>query len=584
MSPSHSIAALEVVSHVGRAHEHHISDAERTYVARRQSQKPILMNPIAENILNIIQNANITSNTLNNIKNNQSIHNFSNNYSCNNNNNLDISSACSGGESLTESANFDSLEDFYYKSVEMKVLEGIQNIVKSNADKLNSLTHEEFYYLTDISVRMGFEFVARLLIEYGHLEVSVLYNLDAWREGKSKKIQYGEQIKYKEQIDRNPTQKDTDKRETLTTLTFEKRNSTAIRRSESDISLHQELVGLQFISSNSDKINNSEYDRYGFRKHKKPNCVLNWNHVLDLKQESRIAKWKKMLKWKYPISDKTILGYYRRRKWKSRVQKGIPYLIRADCWKKMLPIDQLRHSNPGEYNRLLEIPPHPKNTKIIDCDVMRQSRDHYFFEEKFSNEMISLFNILRAYSVYDSEIGYCQGMCSIAATLLIILKDEEDSFWAFVHIMNSPLHKMRDVFLPSFPLLRESFWIHDRILDQDLSRLKKHFDTLSITSEFYSTKNYMTCFLDLFEFDTAIIIFDNFLMCGRRILFSFSRSILQLLSHELTQSSFEIILPKLQHLDTVEMDMQSLILHKRIKNSRFLELQKHYKIHKSKNS
>ena len=48
---------------------------------------------------------------------------------------------------------------------------------------------------------------------------------------------------------------------------------------------------------------------------------------------------------------------------------------------------------------------------------------------------VMLFHVLAAYSVYNSEIGYCQGMSQIAALLLMYLNDEEDAFWGLSQLM-----------------------------------------------------------------------------------------------------------------------------------------------------
>lgn len=65
----------------------------------------------------------------------------------------------------------------------------------------------------------------------------------------------------------------------------------------------------------------------------------------------------------------------------------------------------------------------------IDLDVNRTYRDHIMFRERYGLKQQALFNILGAYSVYNREIGYCQGMSQIAALLLMYL-NEEDAFWA----------------------------------------------------------------------------------------------------------------------------------------------------------
>lgn len=39
-----------------------------------------------------------------------------------------------------------------------------------------------------------------------------------------------------------------------------------------------------------------------------------------------------------------------------------------------------------------------------------------------------MFYVLAAYSMYNMEVGYCQGM-SVLAGLLLLYMDEEDAFW-----------------------------------------------------------------------------------------------------------------------------------------------------------
>lgn len=46
-----------------------------------------------------------------------------------------------------------------------------------------------------------------------------------------------------------------------------------------------------------------------------------------------------------------------------------------------------------------------------------------------------------AYSVYNQEVGYCQGMSQIAALLLMYM-DEEDAFWALSALMADTKYAM----------------------------------------------------------------------------------------------------------------------------------------------
>ena len=43
---------------------------------------------------------------------------------------------------------------------------------------------------------------------------------------------------------------------------------------------------------------------------------------------------------------------------------------------------------------------------------------------RFSCRQQALFHVLAAYSMYNTEVGYCQGMSQIAALLLMYMNEE----------------------------------------------------------------------------------------------------------------------------------------------------------------
>ena len=52
-----------------------------------------------------------------------------------------------------------------------------------------------------------------------------------------------------------------------------------------------------------------------------------------------------------------------------------------------------------------------------------------------------LFHVLAAYSMYNTEVGYCQGMSQIAALLLMYM-NEEDAFWGMSALLTDRKHAM----------------------------------------------------------------------------------------------------------------------------------------------
>ena len=84
----------------------------------------------------------------------------------------------------------------------------------------------------------------------------------------------------------------------------------------------------------------------------------------------------------------------------------------------------------------------------------------------------SLFNSLKAYSVYNQKVGYCQGMGFIMAMFLLYMT-EEDAFFLLAQLINK--HDMSGLFEPGFPALIQCFYVHDQLLRATLPALATHF-------------------------------------------------------------------------------------------------------------
>jgi len=63
------------------------------------------------------------------------------------------------------------------------------------------------------------------------------------------------------------------------------------------------------------------------------------------------------------------------------------------------------------------------DSEQIEKDIHRTFPRHIFFSEIGKGQM-ALFNVLKAYSVYNKAIGYCQGMGFISALLLMYMPEE----------------------------------------------------------------------------------------------------------------------------------------------------------------
>lgn len=138
----------------------------------------------------------------------------------------------------------------------------------------------------------------------------------------------------------------------------------------------------------------------------------NNNHERDFEISLiREKKWLAMLKhWDRSTTQEKI---------KRRIFKGIPNKFRLDVWTHLLRIDEKVQQNTGVYKEMLKLArEYGTETRQIDFDVNRQFREHINYYERYSPKQKSLFNVLIAYSMYNIELGYCQGISCVAAVLL----------------------------------------------------------------------------------------------------------------------------------------------------------------------
>lgn len=65
---------------------------------------------------------------------------------------------------------------------------------------------------------------------------------------------------------------------------------------------------------------------------------------------------------------------------------------------------------------------------VIQRDIARTFPAHDFFREAGGLGQDSLLRMARAYAVYDHEVGYCQGLSFLAATLLLHVSKAAETF------------------------------------------------------------------------------------------------------------------------------------------------------------
>jgi hypothetical protein len=105
----------------------------------------------------------------------------------------------------------------------------------------------------------------------------------------------------------------------------------------------------------------------------------------------------------------------------------------------------------------------------VNIDVQR-SFTNLKDAKEFDQEILK--ELLKAYSMYDAEISYCQGMNYSMGLLYLYLGDPNVAFRAFQKTMDT---KLRILFENEFSTLKKYFFKFTRILELFLPDLAAHF-------------------------------------------------------------------------------------------------------------
>ncbi|NXJ60070.1 US6NL protein, partial [Rostratula benghalensis] len=256
----------------------------------------------------------------------------------------------------------------------------------------------------------------------------------------------------------------------------------------------------------------------------------------------RTTKWLKMLKsWeKYKNSEK----FHR------RIYKGIPLQFRGQVWSLLLDVPKMKEEMKDFYTKLkCQARGSSPDIRQIDLDVNRTYRDHIMFRDRYGVKQQSLFHVLAAYSIYNTEVGYCQGMSQITALLLMYM-NEEDAFWALVKLLSGPKHAMHGrEFHVTYYILAFNLPYSTRryLLFMSIFNLLHLLqDSQDMSTSFYTTKWFFQCFLDRTPFTLSLRIWDIYILEGERILTAMSYTILKLHRKHLMKLQMEELVEFLQ--------------------------------------
>ncbi|XP_040821978.1 TBC1 domain family member 1 isoform X2 [Ochotona curzoniae] len=291
------------------------------------------------------------------------------------------------------------------------------------------------------------------------------------------------------------------------------------------------------------------------------NDLLNKRLKLDYEEITPCLKevtavWEKMLSTPGRAKIKFDMD-----KMHSAVGQGVPRHHRGEIWKFLAEQFHLKHPFPSKqqprdvpYKELLKQLTSQQHAILIDLG--RTFPTHPYFSAQLGAGQLSLYNILKAYSLLDQEVGYCQGLSFVAGILLLHMSEEE-AFRMLKFLMFDM--GLRKQYRPDMIILQIQMYQLSRLLHDYHRDLYNHLEEHEIGPSLYAAPWFLTVFASQFPLGFVARVFDMIFLQGSEVIFKVALSLLGshkplILQHENLETIVDFIKNTLPNLGLVQME------------------------------
>uniref|UniRef100_A0A8C9QW75 TBC1 domain family member 4 n=1 Tax=Scleropages formosus TaxID=113540 RepID=A0A8C9QW75_SCLFO len=243
------------------------------------------------------------------------------------------------------------------------------------------------------------------------------------------------------------------------------------------------------------------------------------------------------------------------------VGQGVPRHHRGEIWKFLSEQYLLRQQVPSRhperetpYKELLKQLTSQQHAILIDLG--RTFPTHPYFAAQLGAGQLSLYNLLKAYSLLDPEVGYCQGLSFVAGVLLLHM-GEEEAFQMLKFLMYDM--GLRRQYRPDMIILQIQMYQLSRLLHDYHRDLYCHLEQHEIGPSLYAAPWFLTAFASHFPLGFVARVFDMLFLQGSEVIFKVALSLLGshkplIMQHDNLEAIVEFIKTTLPNLGLVQME------------------------------
>ena len=212
------------------------------------------------------------------------------------------------------------------------------------------------------------------------------------------------------------------------------------------------------------------------------------------------------------------------------VEKGVPKPRRGEVWQTLVNTRNTmetqqpswcRHAAHDDYSLsshsvdyenfpLLDEPYEDllgqltSHQHAIIIDLGRTFPTQKYFQASLGPGQLSLYNLLKAYSLLDSQVGYCQGLSFIGGVLLMHL-EEKEAYYMLRYLMLEL--GLRRQYLPDMAALQVELYQMARLLRDSHRDLYEHLEENEISPTLYAAPWFLTLFASQFPLGFVVRVF-----------------------------------------------------------------------------